>query len=114
MRRFKQMRKSRRRKAISNNQNDDWIKLKQTIACNISTYSRDYDENLEIYCNVIDSNELSRSIENCIFPVAKEDSEIKALPQLLEVLKESKSSGDTSVVYNELRDFIRRNDDQFK
>ncbi|MDA3940391.1 MAG: hypothetical protein PF693_13970 [Spirochaetia bacterium] len=42
------MGKSRRRKPKNNIKNDDWIKLKQTIAYEISNYSKDYDENLEI------------------------------------------------------------------
>lgn len=103
-----------RRKAISDNQNDDWINLKQTIAYNISSYSKDYDQNLEIYCDVINYNELSWIIENQLLPVDTEVSDIKGIPSLLEALKESKNFRDTFVIYNELRDFIRRNDDQFK
>ncbi len=108
------MRKPERQKIISNIKNDEWIKLKQTLAYNLSSYSRDYDDNLEIYCNVIESNELSRIIESHIFPDAKLDSDIRGIPQLLEAVKESKYSRDTSTIYNELKDFIRRNDDQFK
>ena len=44
----------------------EWNKLKQFIACKIDSFSKDFDRNLELYCDVLGYIKLTGIVEDIL------------------------------------------------
>ena len=102
------------RRSIFEELGQEWTMLKRFIANRIEIFSKDYDNNLEIYCNVVSYKDLSQIIQDNILCITPDDSEKRGVSGLAESLEEAERYSDTDIIYNELRDFNRHTNNTYK
>ncbi|MEA1911890.1 MAG: hypothetical protein U9N32_09500, partial [Spirochaetota bacterium] len=93
---------------------EEWTHLKHFIANKIDIFSKDFDTNLEIYCDAVGFKELKQLLNKKILSGISTDTELKGLSELTDTLNEAERYKDTEIIYTELKYFNRQNNNKYK